>query len=212
MSLIVFEGIDGSGKSTQVQMLFNYLKSKKVKVEKLDFPRYDCFFGKIIHFILHQKWGKEISPYWVAWLFATDRLLAKRMINNWLKAGKTVLIDRYTGSSQAHQGAKLKGKEREKIINWIERLEDQWYGLPKADEVFWLKMPAQVTSQLISGRKREKDEAEKDLEHQRQAFEIYQQLAKRKKWQIINSLDKNNQLLSAQKIHEEIISRLCSRL
>lgn len=205
--LIAIEGTDGSGKSTQINLLFNYLKQKKISVEKLDFPRYGCFIGKIIHGILHHHWGKKVSPYFVAWLFATDRLMAKKMINLWLKDGKVVLIDRYTGSSQAHQGAKLKGKEREKIINWIEWWEYKFYGLPKADKVFWLKLPIQVSSKLISGRKREKDEAEKDLEHQRQAFAIYEQLAKEKKWQIINCV-KKGKLLTPKEIHAQIRSRL----
>jgi len=206
--LIVFEGTDGSGKATQVNLLFNYLKKKKIKVEKLDFPRYNCFFGKIIHFVLHQSWGKNISPYFIAWLFATDRLMAKGKINNWLRQGKTVLIDRFTGSSQAHQGAKLKGEKREKIINWIECLETKWYRLPKIDRVFWLKLPIQVSSKLIKGRKRARDEAEKDLDHQQRAFKIYSFLAKRKKWQITNCLDKRKKLLPAKEIHEQITARV----
>lgn len=202
--IIAFEGTDGSGKSTQVNLLFNYLKQKNIPVKRMDFPRYDCFFGKIIHFILHQPWGKKINPYFVAWLFATDRFMAKGMMNRWLKNGQTILIDRYTASSQAHQGAKLKGEEREKIISWIEWLEYEFYRLRQPDKVFWLKLPAQVSAKLISGRKRQKDEAEKDLEHQRQAGEVYALLAKRKKWIIINSLDKKGKLLPAKEIHGQV--------
>ncbi|MCG2691437.1 thymidylate kinase, partial [Microgenomates group bacterium] len=91
--LVVIEGIDGSGKSTQAKLLkADFL---------LAFPRYENFFGKIIKYLLHLKCGQKINPYVLAFLFAADRLAAKPMIKRWLKEGKTVVLDRYTGSSQA---------------------------------------------------------------------------------------------------------------
>ena len=208
MKLVVFEGIDGSGKSTQVQLLFNYLKRKKIDVEKIDFPRYGCFFGKVIKIILHQKWGKKVSPYFVAWLFAVDRCLAKSMINKWLNQGKTVLIDRYTASSMAHQGAKLTGVEQQKLIDWIKNLEEKIFKLPVPDKVFFIDLPAEAAEKLISKRARKKDEAERDFNYQQKTYALYQKLAKANYWTIIKCVDKKGEILSAQKIHEEIRTRI----
>ena len=151
--LIVLEGIDGSGKSTQAKLLkADFL---------LAFPRYNYFFGKIIKLILHHEWGKKLSPYLVAGFFALDRLMAKKTINGYLEAGKTVLLDRYTGSSQAHQGAKLTGAAQQKLIDWIDWLENKFFQLPQADKVIYLQVPPQISKKLM--RSRQKDEAEKEI-------------------------------------------------
>ncbi|MFH0942552.1 MAG: dTMP kinase [Candidatus Beckwithbacteria bacterium] len=198
--LIVLEGIDGSGKATQAKMLNpDFL---------LAFPRYDKFIGKVIQLLLQFSWGQRINPYLFACLFAADRWLAKPKINYWLKQGKTVVIDRYTGSSQAHQGAKYKAEKQPKIINWIDWLENKIFKLPRPDKVFFLNLAPDKTKQLMAKRGREKDAAEKDFYHQKKAYEIYQLLAKRNKWIIINSLDKQEKVLTAKEIHEKIISRL----
>lgn len=194
--LLVIEGIDGSGKATQAKLLKPDFC--------LAFPRYDHFFGQVIKWLLHLPWGQKVNPYFLAWLFATDRWLAKEEINSWLKQGKIVVIDRYTGSSQAHQGAKLKGEEQKKIISWIDWLENKIYRLPKADKVFWLDLAPEKTGELIVKRGRKKDAAEKDLAYQKRTYELYRQLAKQQKWIIINSLDKRGQLLKPKEIHERI--------
>ncbi len=198
--LIVFEGIDGSGKSTQAKLLKGFTM--------IDFPRYDRIFGKIIKWLLHQPWGQKVNPYFLAWLFATDRFFAKPTINNLLDMGKNVALDRYTGSSQAHQGAKFTGLKRKKIINWIDWLERKFYRLPQPDYVFFLKVTPSIASQLIIKRGRKKDAAEKDFGHQVETFAVYQQLAKSNGWHIINSLDQKGKLLPPKKIHETIQAKI----
>lgn len=195
--LIVLEGIDGSGKSTQAKLL----KADWL----LAFPRYDQFFGKIIRYLLHRKYGQKINPYVLAFLFAADRFCAKPLINDWLSEEKTVVLDRYTGSSQAHQGAKVSGRKRQKLIAWIDWLENKFFQLPQADKVIYLQVPPQISKKLM--RSRQKDEAEKDFMYQQKAYQLYCQLAKAKKWQIINCV-KKGKLLTSKEIHEEILSRL----
>lgn len=195
--MIVLEGIDGSGKGTQAKLLKPDFG--------LAFPRYDHFFGRIIKFCLHLPWGQKVNPYFLAWLFATDRCLAKGEINSWLKQGKMVVIDRFTGSSQAHQGAKLNdGLEQNKLISWIDWLENKIYRLPKADKVFFLNLPPEKTQALMARRKRNQDAAEKDLAYQKRTYKLYRRLAKAQKWIIINSLDKQGRLLKPKEIHERI--------
>lgn len=88
---IVIEGNDASGKSTQVNLLIKYLKSKKVPVKTLDFPRYyDSFFGKFIAGYLRGEYGQlsEVNPYLITFPYAFDRASAKGMIIEWLKKRK----------------------------------------------------------------------------------------------------------------------------
>lgn len=197
--LIVLEGIDGSGKSTQAKLLkADFL---------LAFPRYEKIFGKIIKYLLHLKCGQKVNPYMLAFLFAADRFCAKPLINRWLKASKTVVLDRYTGSSQAHQGVKLTGAAQQKLIDWIDWLENRIFKLPRPDQVFLLNLGPETSRKLLNARRRQKDEAEKDFDYQQKAYQLYCQLAKRKKWQIINCV-KQGKLLTPKEIHEQIISRL----
>lgn len=198
--LIVLEGIDGSGKATQAKML----QPDWV----LAFPRYDHAVGKLIKWLLHLSFGQKINPYMLAFLFGLDRFLAKKEINSWLVKGKTVVIDRYTGSSQAHQGSKLSGEKQQRLINWIDWLENKIFRLPQADKVFFLDLAPEETKQLINKRGREKDAAEKDYAYQQKTYELYRRLAKQQKWIIINSLNKQGKLLSAKEIHDSIRSRL----
>lgn len=192
--LVAIEGVDGSGKSTQVKLL--------AADYKLAFPRYNHLFGKIIKIILHHNWGKRLSPYLVASFYALDRLRAKPTINSWLNEGKTVLLDRYTASSQAHQGAKLKGRQRERLINWIGWLENKLFKLPRPDLVIYLKMPAEVSKKLMMSRKK-KDSVEKDLVYQKETGKVYEVLVKRFNFTVVDCLA-GNKLLSKHAINRKI--------
>ncbi len=192
--LIDFEGIDGSGKTTQVKLF--------PADKKLSFPRYEKPVGKLIKLILTQKWASRLNPYWVAFLFAFDRFLAKPTVSNWLKEGKTVVLDRYTYSSMAHQGAKLKGKEQKKLIDWIDWLENKFFKLPQADKVIFLKIPPQVSRQMM--KERRKDLADADYQYQLASANLYDELAKRYKFTVINCLDSKNKLLSKDDVAKKI--------
>lgn len=214
--LIVFEGIDGSGKSTQVK-LFG-------ADQKLSFPRYDTLAGKLIRLIYTQKWASRISPYVTAWLFAFDRFLAKPLINRWLESGQTVAIDRYTYSSMAHQGAKfvrsakydVRSKKHRKprtpnlelrtFLDWIDWLENKLFKLPQADKVIYLKVPARISKKLM--RSRRKDLAEADYIYQQKTARVYLALAKKYKFVIINCLDKQKRLLSKDDVSQKITAAI----
>lgn len=194
--LIDFEGIDGSGKSTQVK-LFNADK-------KLSFPRYDKPVGKIIRFIYFHNLFNRLSPYVTAWLFAVDRWLAKPMIIDWLKQGKTVALDRYTFSSMAHQGAKQKN-----IINWIYWLEFKFFKLPYPDKVIYLKIDPVMAQRLMQGRNQ--DKAEADFAYQVATAKLYDVLAKKYHFTVINCLNSKNRLLSKDDVRRKIAAAIGQR-
>jgi dTMP kinase len=187
--LVVFEGIDGSGKSTQVKLF--------PADEKLSFPRYGTLTGKLIRFIYFHNLFNRLSPYVTAFLFAFDRWLAKPIIISWLKQGKTVVLDRYTFSSMAHQGARDKN-----LIGWIYWLEFKVFRLPAPDKVIYLKIDPIVSQRLMAGR--HKDLAEADLVYQKTSAKLYDILAKKYQFAVIDCLDKKNRLLSKDNVRQKI--------
>ena len=191
--LIVFEGIDGSGKSTQAKLFpVDY---------KLSFPRYDALVGRLIRFIYFHNLFNHLSPYATAFLFAFDRWLAKPLINQWLSQGKTVLLDRYTYSSLAHQGARQKN-----LINWIYWLEFKVFRLPVPDKVIYLKIDPQMSRRLMKSRR--KDKAEADFIYQQKTALLYEQLAKKFHFTVINCLDSKKRLLSKDDVAKKIAAAI----
>ena len=110
MRLIVIEGVDGAGKSTQIKLIKNFFKKKGHNCEYLHFPRTESpFYGELIARFLRGEFGSlnDVDPYLVAMLYAGDRKDASDTISNWLSKGKIVLLDRYTYSNIAYQCIKL---------------------------------------------------------------------------------------------------------
>lgn len=149
MSFIVIEGLDGAGKSTQLHLLADYLKSKGVECESLHFPRTDSpFFGELIARFLRGELGEleQVDPYVVALLYAGDRKDAATLLNKWLSSGKTILLDRYVYSNIAFQCAKLNGvDEQKRLRDWIYDLEFNYFAIPKPNLNIFLDVPFQFT-------------------------------------------------------------------
>ncbi|HPT11029.1 MAG TPA: thymidylate kinase, partial [Bacteroidales bacterium] len=127
MKLIVIEGLDGAGKSTQITMLSDWFKQNSIGCHYLHFPRTDApYFGELIARFLRGEFGNidQVDPYLVAMLYAGDRKDASEMISAWLKNGDYVVLDRYTYSNIAYQCAKLKSRDEAlKLREWILNLE-----------------------------------------------------------------------------------------
>ena len=143
--LVVLEGLDGAGKSTQVKRLRSYLESRLGEVEYIHFPRYDApVYGDLIGRFLRGDFGsiEGVHPQLVALLFAEDRHGAAPQIRASLESGKTVLLDRYVYSNIAYQCAKLSSpEERERLRDWIFRTEYGDFNLPRPDVNLFLDVP-----------------------------------------------------------------------
>ena len=143
--LFVLEGLDGSGKSTQVQKLRAALEARYGEVVYIHFPRYDApVYGDLIGRFLRGDFGSNetVHPQLVALLFAEDRHGAAPQIRQALEAGKTVLLDRYVYSNIAYQCAKLADPaERERLRNWIFDTEYGIFRLPRPDMNLFLDVP-----------------------------------------------------------------------
>lgn len=179
--LIVLEGLDGAGKSTQLKMLTNYLQSLGKQVEYLHFPRYEApYYGELIGKFLRGDFGAidQVHPQLVALLFALDRGDAAANILSWIDEGRCVILDRYVYSNIAFQCAKLNDSaEAESLRNWIFDIEYGKYSIPKPDLNIFLDVPIEfVDERLKSSREgddhREYLEGKSDIHEADIAFQL----------------------------------------
>ena len=184
--LIVIEGLDGSGKSTQVKKLRQYLGEKTGKLEYIHFPRYDApVYGDLISRFLRGEFGsnEQVHPQLVALLFAEDRHGAASQMKSILAGGGIVLLDRYVYSNIAYQCAKLdSGAEQARLRDWIIDTEYGAFGLPVPDLNIFLDVPVGFVEQKLTssrgGSGREylagaRDIHEADIEFQKKVRGIY---------------------------------------
>ncbi len=169
--LIVLEGLDGAGKSTQIAALREMFKSKGVESEYLHFPRFDApIYGDLIAKFLRGELGglNEVNPYLVALLYAGDRADAAKMIRGWIDSGKVVILDRYVYSNVGYQCAKVEDKEqREELSRWILDLEYNHFAIPRPDISLFLDVPFMFTKRKLEeqrdGADREYLNGKKDI-------------------------------------------------
>ena len=213
--LIVLEGIDGSGKRTQLEMLASALAARGVEFSQVSFPRYDGFFGKLVARFLNGEFGslEAVDPHFSALLYAGDRLEAKQEIETHLAAGRTVISDRYIASNLAHQGARVPRANRAAFLAWLRELEYGIYALPQEDLVIYLRVPPAEAHRLIGEKgardytKLQRDIQESNLAHLEATSEVYDQLARQPNWVKIECYDSAAKALRApESIHQEILA------
>ena len=159
--LIVLEGLDGAGKSTQVRRLKEYLTERCGSLEYIHFPRYDApVYGDLISRFLRGDFGSNeaVHPQLVALLFAEDRHGAAPAMRQALEEGKTVLLDRYVYSNIAYQCAKLQDlQERRKLRDWIFNTEYGDFELPEPDLNLFLDVPIGFVEQSLAAHREGQD-------------------------------------------------------
>ncbi len=152
--LIVLEGLDGAGKSTQIKRLTNHFEQQGASCAYLHFPRFDApIYGELIARFLRGEFGSasEVDPYLVALIYAGDRADAAHTIRQWLDEGKVVILDRYVYSNIGYQCAKLEaGEEREGLMRWILELEYGYNRIPRPDLSIFLDVPFAFTERRLS--------------------------------------------------------------
>lgn len=203
--LIVIEGIDGSGKSTQIELLKQSLASQGHALEVISFPRYgENSYTELISWYLNGQFGPigEVSPYFVALAYAGDRMLAKPQIEKWLSEGKIILVNRYISSSKAHLGASLPEDQRTEFIKWLDELEYLTNKIPKEDLTILLSVDPKIGQKNVSSR--HEDLHEENLKHLEEASKIYLELAQKEaNWYIVDCM-KDGDMKTPQEIHQEI--------
>lgn len=186
MKIVVIEGLDGAGKSTQIELLKEFLSKRGIRHRYLHFPRTEApFFGELISRFLRGEFGSasEVDPYLVAMLYAGDRNDAAGMLRKWTAEGEMVILDRYTYSNIAYQCAKADTPESaDKLKNWILDLEFSHYGIPVPDLNIFLDVPFSFTEKKLLETRNGHDRAylngsadihEADLSFQRRVRDVY---------------------------------------
>ena len=180
--LIVIEGVDASGKATQTKLLYEYLKEKYEKVEKIEFPDYESESSSLVKMYLNGDFGKnanDVSPYIASTFFAADRYASYK--TKWEKLYNDdyiIIADRYVTANMIHQASKFDNKEeKEKFLNWLCDFEYNLYKLPEPDIKLFLNVPPHISAELMRERlnkfteQEEKDIHERDSEYLKKTYE-----------------------------------------
>jgi dTMP kinase len=225
MKLLVIEGVDGAGKSTQIKMLRDFFSKKGYNCEYLHFPRTETpYFGELIGRFLKGEFGSlnVVDPYLVAMLYAGDRKDASVMICNWLKEGKIVLLDRYTYSNIAYQCAKLQEiTAQDKLMNWILSLEFNHFAIPKPDLNIFLDVPFSFTEKKLSNIRTGDDRTylngtrdihEEDLAFQKKVKDIYLRVSRSdNRLVVVDCSNSNGAILTPSEIFNSILKIFTDR-
>lgn len=171
--LIVIEGLDGSGKATQTDLLYNRLLSLGKNVKKLTFPCYDSDSSALVRMYLGGELGdkpEDVNPYMASAFYAVDR--AASFLKDWktdYDNDTIFLCDRYSTSNPIYHLSKLNDDEYDNFLNWVTDFEHKKLGIPAPDFVVYLDMPTEVSQKLMSKRYKGDDE-KKDLHEKNEVF------------------------------------------
>ena len=212
--LFVIDGTDGSGKQTQFKKLQERLTKEGIDYKTVSFPNYDSPSSSLVKMYLAGEFGenaKQVSPYIASTFYAADRYATfKKELEEYYNNGGTILADRYTTANMIHQAGKIQDKnERKKLLDWIWDFEFNLYGLPVPSEVFLLKMPPEVSIELMKDRENKftheaaKDIHERDKNHLIDAYNAACDVAKDYRWFTIECV-KDGKIRTIEDIHEEI--------
>lgn len=171
--VIVIEGLDGSGKATQTERLYELLSARGVQVRRVSFPDYDSPSSALVKMYLNGEFGSDpgdVNGYAAATFYAVDRYASFK--KDWGKAyddGAVILCDRYATSNAVYQMTKVPQCEREEYLRWLEELEYDRLGIPRPDLVIYLDVPTDISQSLMS-RRYDGDESKKDLHERNLAY------------------------------------------
>ena len=171
--LIVIEGLDGSGKATQAQRLFEALRTKGERVMKVSFPDYESESSALVRMYLSGEFGTDpnaVNPYAASSFYAVDRYAS--YMKNWKDfylSGGTVIADRYTTSNAIHQCAKLPETEWADFLAWLFHYEYTLLGIPAPFRTVYLRVDPAVSQKLMTGRY-QGDESKKDIHEANTAY------------------------------------------
>ena len=213
--LIVLEGTDGSGKSTQMQLLMERLEREGRSFRKLRFPQYDQPSSALIRMYLGGEFGQDpnaVNAYAASTFYAVDRYAS--FVRDWgedYRRGELLISDRYTTSNAVHQAGKVPPEERKAFLTWLTDLEYNKMGLPKPDLVLWLDMPVEKTLELMQHRQAcggaAADIHEKDCGYLAHCHEMAREAADFYGWCAVECV-RGDKIRPAEEIAEEIYERI----
>ena len=217
--LIVLEGTDGSGKSTQFQRLTARLEQEGRSFQRLVFPQYSEPSSALIRMYLGGEFGgkpSDVNAYAASAFYSVDRYASyKKVWGDWYEQGGLVISDRYTTSNAVHQTSKEPPEKQRDFLKWLYDFEYDKLGLPRPDLVIYLDVPTDFTEKLM--RRREVDTHthadihEKDLAYLATCRRTGKAAADYYGWTVIQCVEDGN-MRSIEDIHEEIYRHVAACL
>ncbi len=209
--LIVIEGTDGSGKSTQFRLLSEHLENDGVAFKHLVFPRYSEESSALIRMYLGGQFGtkpSDVNAYAASAFYAVDRYASYKMDwGQWYEEGGLVLSDRYTTSNAVHQASKEEGQARQDYLKWLYEFEYDKMGLPRPDLTIYLDVPTDYTEMLLRSREQatntKADIHEKDMQYLATCRQCGKAAAEYYGWKIIQCV-RDGAMRTIEDIHQEI--------
>lgn len=217
--LIVFEGTDGSGKSTQFSLLTSRLQTMGIDFRTLEFPQYSQPSSALIRMYLGGEFGArpaDVNAYAASTFYAVDRYASYRKVwREYYQNGGLILSDRYTTSNAVHQASKEPDDRRKEFFRWLYDLEYRHMELPVPDLVIYLDVPTELTEEML--RRREKntnthaDIHEQNMDYLRLCRKTGLEAARFYGWTIIQCA-RNGKMRTIEDIHNEIFQMVTACL
>lgn len=192
--MIVIEGLDGSGKSTQANLLKEYLNSKGIETYTLDLPYYNDPSSTLVKMYLGGELGdkpSDVNAYAASTFYAVDRYASFK--KHWEKeynSDKITVANRYTTSNASHQMTKLSESEWDSYLDWLFDFEYNKIGVPEPDLVIYLEMPVEISQKLLlkryQGDENKKDVHERDVEYLVSCHKAAAYASEKLGWEIIH--------------------------
>ena len=209
--LIVIEGTDGSGKSTQFRLMSEHLEKDGVAFKHIVFPRYSEESSALIRMYLGGQFGdkpSDVNAYAASSFYAVDRYASYKMDwGKWYEEGGVVVSDRYTTSNAVHQASKEQGKGREEYLKWLYEFEYDKLGLPRPDLTIYLDVPTDFTEKMLRTREAatntKADIHEKDMQYLATCRQCGRDAAAFYGWTVIQCV-RDGKMRSMEDIHNEI--------
>ncbi len=212
--LIVIDGLDGSGKSTQIDRIYDILSANE-QVMKISFPDYQNESSALVRLYLAGTFGDkpgDVNAYAASSFYAVDRYASYKQF--WEKeylAGTTILAARYTTSNAIHQMSKLPKAAWDSYLSWLADYEYTLLGLPKPDKVIFLNVSAKVSEKLLDkrygGDADKKDLHERDKKYLDDCRMAAEYTAKKQGWTLIDCCD-GNEILPIETITSAILTAI----
>ena len=209
--LIVIEGTDGSGKSTQFKLLTERVAAEGREFQKLVFPQYAEPSSALIRMYLGGEFGSnptDVNAYAASAFYAVDRYASyKKVWGDWYEQGGLVLSDRYTTSNAVHQASKEPEERQGEFLKWLYEFEYDRLGLPRPDLTIYLDVPTDFTEKMMRSREAatntKADIHEQDLSYLATCRRTGRAAAAFYGWTVIDCV-RDGAMRSIEDIHEEI--------
>lgn len=210
--LIIIEGLDGCGKSTQTQLLENFFKDSNVDYKKIKLPDYDSPSSTLVKMYLAGEFGKnasDVNAYAAGSFYAVDRFAS--YVLNWKKDydnGTVILADRYATSNFIYQMEKIEPSKWDEYLDWSADFEYNKIGIPRPDCVIFLDMPVEISQKLMTSRyngdEGKKDVHEANVEFLQKCRKSALYTAEKQGWCVVQCSDGENPL-PIEQIHNKIV-------